>query len=718
MSIKDRGKKYAEFLDFLRKEYIAKYGKESEGLADTMLKRKAAEKVDEMMKVIPFPEKNITDWTKDRPKTGPKADVKTFPKQKKLTPEPKTSIERLEKELEEMEKLGQPYKDTSVSDFLSDYFDMPQKAPPKKTITELNNVKLYGDETFEELQIIKDTGKHPRNKAAGGRVKYENGSDPKSYDVPTESPLKISGNFSKSKDREVLDYVAALEIPVSEKIKLIGELTGVNFSFQDQYGKYKYDDLIKSIGLNFNEDGEGFSGYGKYNMDTGKTEGGIKFIKKFNEGGRIGYAEGMSAEEAVAARLPPNYKFLEDADLKRSPEGIVMEGYQDTTTLDMLRDALKGAREKTPSVVEYDDGTIYYPDFDEYYNDDGKQVEGPAFWAKPIPKLFEVPKHSERKSIDLANGGRIGFSKGKRVEGIKSLMEKLNEKLSKKKNKGKVEIADDAPVSEKTKLQREFDEFNKRFKEKTTPDTKNLEKARGKYGSGEDLYKILKKEGITINQAVKEAIDDMPRLSGDAKYDADAVADVMYQKLDIDPDTLNQYHVLDVYDKAYNLLTKNKKLTPKESFLKQYFAKKQKEKQEMYKDMYQTAADDSLKKMDPEADTYAKELEYDVNEQISKPGYKGVVTEASDLDDTLKIIESQKSEATKLREQYPGISEALLNKIVKDNNPQRKAEVLASLDEVLTMMDKGMDQKQIMDVLRKTTRTKNASGGLNYLMGL
>jgi hypothetical protein len=579
MSIKDRGKKYAEFLDFLRKEYIAKYGKESEGLADTMLKRKAAEKVDEMMKVIPFPEKNITDWTKDRPKTGPKADVKTFPKQKKLTPEPKTSIERLEKELEEMEKLGQPYKDTSVSDFLSDYFDMPQKAPPKKTITELNDVKLYGDETFEELQIIKDTGEHPRDKKANG--------------------------------------------------------------------------------------------------------------------GRIGYAEGMSAEEAVAARLPPNYKFLEDADLKRSPEGIVMEGYQDTTTLDMLRDALKKQERRTP-LVEYEDGTIYYPDFDEYYNDDGKQVEGPAFWAKPIPKLFEVPKHSERKSIDLANGGRIGFSKGKRVEGIKSLMEKLNEKLSKKKNKGKVEIADDAPVSEKTKLQREFDEFNKRFKEKTTPDTKNLEKARGKYGSGEDLYKILKSEGITMDQAVKEAIDDMPRLSGDTKYDADAVADVVYEKLGIDPDTLDQYHLLDVYDNAYQQLIKQKRK----------------------RSMYQTAADDSLKKMDPEADTYAKELEYDVNEQISKPGYKGVVTEASDLDDTLKIIESQKSEATKLREQYPGISEALLNKIVKDNNPQRKAEVLASLDEVLTMMDKGMDEKQIMDVLRKTTRTKNASGGLNYLMGL
>jgi len=309
--------------------------------------------------------------------------------------------------------------------------------------------------------------------------------------------------------------------------------------------------------------------------------------------------------------------------------------------------------------------------------------------------------------VRMFKGGRIGYSVGAGKKGVQGLLDLVKNKFGKKS----ITTADKIARPEKAITKEMFDEFNKRLKEKTTPDTKNLEKARGKYGSGEDLYKILKKEGITINQAVKEALADMPRLSGDAKYDADAVAEVVYQKLDIDPDTLNQYHVLDVYDKAYNLLTKNKKLTPKESFLKQYFAKKQKEKQEMYKDMYQKAADDSLKKMDPEAETYAKELEYDVNEQISEPGYRGVVTEASDLDDTLKIIESQKSEATKLREQYPGISEALLNKIVKDNNPQRKAEVLASLDEVLTMMDKGMDQKQIMDVLRKTTRTKNAKGG-------
>ena len=185
MSIKDRGKKYAEILDFLRKEYVAKNGKEASGLADTMLKRKAAEQVDELMKVVPFPETKITDWTKDRPTTGPKADVKTFPKEKKLTPETEGlgSFDKLKKELEEMEKLGQPYKDTSVSDFMSDYFDMPQKAPPKRNITELNNVKLYGDETFEELQIIKDTGQHPRNKANGGRIGFKFGTGKRSKNV-------------------------------------------------------------------------------------------------------------------------------------------------------------------------------------------------------------------------------------------------------------------------------------------------------------------------------------------------------------------------------------------------------------------------------------------------------------------------------------------------------------------------------------------------------
>jgi hypothetical protein len=393
--------------DFKLKNGRMPFGRELENL------KKMASDLEFREKLIRIPEEKFPPFYEARPMEGPKAEVKQFPKEKIVRQPSETTepggLERIAKELEDMQEIGKDYKDTNVSDFLSDYFDMPKKTTPKKTVTELNGVKLYGDETFEELQIIKDTGKHPRNKADGGRIGFK-------------------------------------------------------------------------------------KGFPKIKMKTPK-----------------------------------------------------------------------GAREP-------------------------------------------------------------------------------------------------------------------------------LKRAAGTYGSGEDLYKILKKEGITMDQAVKEAIDDMPRLSGDAKYDADAVADVMYERLGIDPTTLNQYNLLDVYDNAYQQLVKQKR-----------------------KSMYQTAAEDSLKKMDPEAETYAKELEYDVNEQISKPGYKGVVTEASDLDDTLKIVESQKSEATKLREQYPGISEALLDKLVKDNNPQRKAEVLAALDEVLTMMDKGMDEKEIMNVLRNTTRTKNEEGGLNTL---
>jgi len=396
--------------DFKLKNGRMPFGRELEQL------KKMASELEYREKLVRIPEKNFPPFYEARPMEGPKAEVKQFPKEKIVRQPSETTepggLERIAKELEDMQEIGKEYKDTSVSDFLSDYFDMPKKTTPKRTITELNGVKLYGDETFEELQIIKDTGKHPRNKAAGGRIGFKKGFP---------------------------------------KIKI------------------------------------------------------------------------------------------------KTP---------------------KGAREP-------------------------------------------------------------------------------------------------------------------------------LKRAAGTYGSGEDLYKILKEEGITMDQAVKEAIDDMPRLSGDTKYDADAVADVVYEKLGIDPTTLDQYHLLDVYDNAYQQLVKQKR-----------------------KSMYQTAAEDSLKKMDPEAETYAKELEYDVNEQISKPGYKGVVTEASDLDDTLKIIESQKSEATKLREKDPGISKALLDKLVKDNNPQRKAEVLAALDEVLTMMDKGMDEKQIMNVLRSTTRTKNQDGGLSYLLGM
>ena len=71
-----------------------------------------------------------------------------------------------------------------------------------------------------------------------------------------------------------------------------------------------------------------------------------------------------------------------------------------------------------------------------------------------------------------------------------------------------------------------------------------------------------------------------------------------------------------------------------------------------------------------------------------------------------------------LKLKYPGISDDLIEKIMADDDPQRIAEVMATMDEGLKMMEKGMSTDEIIGAFKKTPRTKNEDGGLNYLMGL
>ena len=332
MSIKDRGKKYAEILDFLRKEYVAKNGKEASGLADTMLKRKAAEQVDELMKVVPFPETKITDWTKDRPTTGPKADVKTFPKEKKLTPETEGlgSFDKLKKELEEMEKLGQPYKDTSVSDFLSDYFDMPQKAPPKKTITELNNVKLYGDETFEELQIIKDTGEHPRDKKAnGGRIGFSKGKRAEGIKSILE---EINKKLKKTKNKG--EVVVAKDLPPSPKVELQRMFDDFNKRLKDKdLQKTNKDRLLTDNEI---EDYEEVLGDSETWMNKGTIEEAEAAVKRQKEYEQQMYSE-YKVEKQGRKELEEAYK---EIDFRMTGEDTKYEANE-------LADMLAETRYKT-----------------------------------------------------------------------------------------------------------------------------------------------------------------------------------------------------------------------------------------------------------------------------------------------------------------------------------------------------------------------------------
>ena len=60
----------------------------------------------------------------------------------------------------------------------------------------------------------------------------------------------------------------------------------------------------------------------------------------------------------------------------------------------------------------------------------------------------------------------------------------------------------------------------------------------------------------------------------------------------------------------------------------------------------------------------------------------------------------------------------MLDKILIDDNPQRKAEVLATIDEAFKMMEKGKSPEEIVETFKNTKRTKNAKGGrAGYYMG-
>jgi hypothetical protein len=64
-----------------------------------------------------------------------------------------------------------------------------------------------------------------------------------------------------------------------------------------------------------------------------------------------------------------------------------------------------------------------------------------------------------------------------------------------------------------------------------------------------------------------------------------------------------------------------------------------------------------------------------------------------------------------LRREFPGISDDLIKNILADTNPQRIAEVKATMKEALKMQQKGMSHEEIINIFKKKP-TKHASGGI------
>jgi hypothetical protein len=89
-----------------------------------------------------------------------------------------------------------------------------------------------------------------------------------------------------------------------------------------------------------------------------------------------------------------------------------------------------------------------------------------------------------------------------------------------------------------------------------------------------------------------------------------------------------------------------------------------------------------------------------------------------ELNEMKELGASKTAERFELKQKYPGIDDNLITFIVDDPNPQRKAEVLATLDQAFELMRRGKSPDEILSILKNiTNRTEQASGGLNYLSG-
>jgi len=219
----------------------------------------------------------------------------------------------------------------------------------------------------------------------------------------------------------------------------------------------------------------------------------------------------------------------------------------------------------------------------------------------------------------------------------------------------------DSVEEELMKQYRQIDELDK-----FEPSTKRKPNAEGglmrtsyAVGSGIKLAVFLSRKGKDLITEIKKAVDNIFP-SGDSKIDADEAVDNMLDDLEIDRSLVDQKDVMDAYGKAYTMLAKKKGLMS-------------------------TKVSGGMK---PESSPIATET------------------------DNLKAMGAPKlAERFELKQKYPGISEDLITKIVEDTNPQRKAEVLASIDEAFRMMEKGKGADEIVSIMKNTTRTKQATGG-------
>jgi hypothetical protein len=293
-----------------------------------------------------------------------------------------------------------------------------------------------------------------------------------------------------------------------------------------------------------------------------------------------------------------------------------------------------------------------------------------------------------------ADGGRIGFSKGKRV---KSQIDKLLEQLNKK-----------------TQGKKSMESVNPKTGEVTVPK--------------KPIRKAEEPTGVTVMDPEPNIIDEKSITKNKSRQlTQDEIAD--YEEQLGDSETWMSEGTVDEAEKAlkrskaeeayYRGQYKAGKLDPapgENTRQRMRFLKEKAAEAEMTGDKRLFTLDE----MD-ELENLESKFAYKQGDAITDENFAD--TPFAPSASSLKALELARkqtgklSEAEMIKQKYGNvIDDNLLQQILIDDNPQRKAEVLASIDEAIKMQEKGIPYEEIINIMKNTTRTKQAEGGIAGLL--
>ena len=282
-------KNYDIFLERLIKGYEKVTGKKPEGIELTMIKREAYQKAEDSAKVVDMKGKTLDP---SKPIMGGKQDFG----------------EGIREIYDEAKGPGKG--DEMVEALKSPGARKSTEIIEKQIQETFPDIKLFGDETFEEILEIQRTGKHPRMKADGGRINFRTGGPTGAGSLPNIIGIDLMspgigglGGIGVDLTGPGLGSLGGIEEEdefadirgQTAGIGLFGPISkGLQSIFGPKLGAAVFENYVRRPSINK----------------------GMEAIKKAND---IAYAKRMELEE----------KMRQAAALKAAQEEISRMGYQD-----------------------------------------------------------------------------------------------------------------------------------------------------------------------------------------------------------------------------------------------------------------------------------------------------------------------------------------------------------------------------------------------------